>query len=86
MASQIVGDRVSLEGQSYIRGHHAYSYCMLWTPAVGEMLILRREPGLLCSSCADIPRSICRVVYYFLAKDSYSSVCEVNVNRVNRGM
>ena len=41
MASQIAGDGASLEGQSCIRGHHAY--CMLWTSVVGEILPLRIE-------------------------------------------
>ena len=95
MASQIIGDGAALEWPSYIRGHHAY--CMLWTPAVGEMLRLKREPENLfdCHAVAVIkndllvghmPRSICRVVYYFLAKDGHSAVCEVTGNRVNRGV
>ena len=68
MASQIAGDGASLEGQSYIRGHHAY--CMLWTSAVGEILPLRIEHENLfdCHAVAvmendllvrHIPRSIC---------------------------
>ena len=32
------------------------------------------------------PRSICRVVYYFLAKDGHSAICEVTGNRVYHGV
>lgn len=95
MASQIVGDGASLEWQSCICGHHAY--CMLWTPVVGELLTLRREPENLfdCHAVAvmkndllvgHIPRSLCRVVFYFLGKDGYSAVCEVTGSRVNHGV
>ena len=95
MGSQIVGNGASLEWQSYICSHHAY--CMLWTPVVGEMLTLRKEPENLfdCHAVAvmkndllvgHIPRSICRVVSYFLAKDGHNAVCEVTGNRVNRGV
>ena len=53
MASLLVGDGASLEWQSYIHSHRAYS--MLWTPAVGEMLTLKRGQclRLSCSSCDD---------------------------------
>ena len=53
MASLLVCDGPSLEWQSYIHSHRAYS--MLWTPAVGEMLTLGRGQclRLSCSSCDD---------------------------------
>ena len=46
MASQIPGNSLSVaEVQSYIRGYHAY--VDVWTPSIGETLLLRREPDNL---------------------------------------
>ena len=63
----MAGDGASLEWQSYIRGHHAY--CMLWTPSVSEMLMLRSLFD--CHAVAmkndllvgHISRPICRVIF-----------------------
>ena len=46
MASQVIGGAVSqlqvLEIYSFLRGYHAYME--IWTPVVGEMLVVKREP------------------------------------------
>ena len=87
--------RGTLEWQSYIRGHHAY--CMLWTPAVGKMLTLRREPENLfdCHAVAVIkndllvghmPRSICRVVYYFYRMVTVLFAKSPETVYINRGV
>ena len=46
MASQVTGGAVShiqvLEIHSFLRGYHVYME--IWTPVVGEILVLKREP------------------------------------------
>ena len=50
MASQVVElDRVA-EFDSYIRGYHAY--IDIWSPVVGEILLLKREPDNLVDASA----------------------------------
>lgn len=93
MASQIVGDGASLEWISYVRGHHVY--CQLgWTPVIGELLTLKRQPDNGYDNYAvavvknedvvgHIPKTISRLVSHFLMKDGHSAFCE---HRVNRGV
>ena len=46
MASQVIGGAVNqlqvLEFRSFLSGYHAYME--IWTPVVGEMLVVKREP------------------------------------------
>ena len=51
MASQPPQNDLSLaEFNSFIRGYHVYKD--IWTPAVGEMLLLKREPTNAVDYCA----------------------------------
>ena len=47
MASQVISDAVSqlqvLEIYSFLRGYYAYME-IIWTPVVGEILVLKIEP------------------------------------------
>ena len=95
MASQLVGDSASFEWQSYVRGHHVYF--LEWTPVVGELLTLKREPENPYDRWAvavmkgeqlvgHIPRSVSQIVSCFLSRDGHRAVCEVIGSRVNRGV
>ena len=75
MASQIPGNSLSVaEVQSYIQGYHAY--IDIWTPSIGETLLLRREPDNLKdkSAVADgevvghIPYNMSNIVSQFSEK------------------
>ena len=42
MASKVVEEGSSYEWSSYVRGYHDYQ--AVWTPTIGEMLLLKVEP------------------------------------------
>ena len=42
MASEVVEEGSCYEWSSYIRGYHDYQ--AVWTPTIGEMLLLKVEP------------------------------------------
>ena len=50
MASQVVELDGVAQFDSYIRGYHAYKD--IWSPVVGEILLLKREPDSLVDASA----------------------------------
>ena len=50
MVSQVVELDGVAEFDSYIRGYHAYRD--IWSPVVGEILLLKREPDNLVDKTA----------------------------------
>ena len=79
---------------SFIRGHHIYKD--VWTPVVGETLLLRREPSNVKDDQAiavvkdgevvgHIPYNISATVSHFLSRDCNKAFAEVTGPRVNRG-
>ncbi len=95
MASQLTGSSLNVtELQSYIRGQHVYKD--VWTPVVGEGLLLKREPNNVRDNCAvavlkegqvvgHIPYKISAMVSYFLSRDYNKAFSKVTGDRVNRG-
>ena len=96
MASQPVSDNEVqiLEIQSYIRGYHAY--IEVWTPAIGEILLVKSEP----TNCQDskavailkenvtvgyVPQNIAPRLFHFLRRDVNKAFAEVTGHKVNRG-
>ena len=76
------------ESNSYVRGYHAYKE--IWTPEVGEMLLLRCEPDNIKDKSAvavmketdivgHVPYNISSMLSHFL------SFVQVTGNCVNRG-
>ena len=96
MASQAVGDgQACYEVNSFIRG--LYAYQDVWTPATGEVLLLRREPENVHDKFAvavvkqsdrttvgHIPYNLAPIVSPFFARDFNKAVAEVTGPRVNR--
>lgn len=95
MASQIPGSSLSVaEVPSYIRGYHAYTD--VWTPSIGETLLLRREPDNPKDEHAvavvtdgevvgHIPHNVSITVSHFLRRDYNKGFAEVTGHKVNRG-
>lgn len=95
MASQIPGNSLSVaEVQSYIRGYHVYMD--VWTPSIGETLLLRREPENPNDKSAvavvndgevvgHIPYNMSNIVSQFLRRDYNKAFTEVTGDKVNRG-
>ncbi len=95
MASQPTGSSLNFtELQSYIRVQHVYKD--VWTPVVGEVLLLKREPDNVRDNCAvavlkegqvvgHIPYNISAIVSHFLSRDYNKAFVEVTGDRVNRG-
>ena len=95
-SSQLAGDSAVVEWSSYVRGHHVY--CQIWTPTIGEILLLQNEPetgsqyqysvAVVKNAVVvgHVPRPISRIVFHFLNRDGHSGVCEVIGNRLNRGV
>ncbi len=96
MASEIVSNVRIAEVQlnSFIRGYHAYTD--VWTPFIGEELLLRREPDNVKDSSAvsvvkegeivgHIPFNISNVVSHFLRRDINKGFAIVTGDKVNRG-
>ena len=88
MASQPVSDNEVqiLEIQSYIRGYHAYME--VWTPTIGEILLVKSEP----TNCQDskavailkenvtighVPQNIAPRLFHFLRRDVNKAFAEV---------
>ena len=82
------------EFDSYIRGYHAYQD--IWTPVVGESLLLRREPDNSVDSSAvavlredqtvgHVPFNISSVISQFLRREGNQGFAEVTGDKVNRG-
>ena len=91
MASQVVE---LAELDSYIRGYHAYTD--IWSPVVGEILLLKREPDNLVDASAvavwkedkivgHVPYNIASVISQFLRRDCNKGFVQVTGNKVNRG-
>ena len=94
MASQVVELDGVAELDSYIRGYHAYTD--IWSPVVGEILLLKREPDNLVDASAvvvwkedkivgHVPYNIASVISQFLRRDCNKGFVQVTGNKVNRG-
>ena len=97
MANQVVGDQQACyEVNSFIRGLHVYQD--IWTPVVGEVLLLKREPDNSHDRYAvavvrqsdgatvgHIPYNLAPILSPFLARDFNKGVAEITGPRVNRG-
>ena len=81
-------------GNYDIRGYHAYKD--LWTPSIGDVLLLKREPDNSKDHCAvavikdgevvgHVPYNIASTVSQFLRRDINKAFVEVTEERVNRG-
>ena len=95
MASQVVAVHLEvLEINSYVRGYHAYMD--VWTPEVGQALLLRQEPA----NCRNIhavavfkddvivghvPYNIAPPFSQFLRREGNKGFAEVTGEKVNRG-
>lgn len=84
-----------LEWSSYTRGHHVY--CEVWTPAIGEILSLKKEADNSHyqfsvavvkndTVVGHVPRPASRLIFHFLSRDGHRGFCEVTGNRLNRGV
>lgn len=96
MASQAVsGSGLEVfEIHSYIRGYHAY--IGLWTPTIGEVLLVKPEPTNEKDSNAvavlkedsivgHVPRNLSLRLFHFLRRDVNKAFAEVTGQKVNRG-
>ena len=94
MASQVVELDGVAEFDSYIRGYRAYRN--IWSPVVGEILLLKREPDSLVDASAvavwkedkivgHVPYNIASVISQFLRRDCNKGFVQVTGNKVNRG-
>ena len=98
MSSQVVissGSNLDiLEVSSYIRGYHAYKE--VWTPVVGESLLLRREPTNTRDANAvalyiegtivgHVPYNLAGSISHFLRREVNKAFAEVIGAAVNRG-
>ena len=88
-----------LEFETYIKGHHVYKN--IWTPMLGEILQVRREPENIVDKFAVCVEKDDRVVghlkkgdsgkfaktiFYFIRSDVYSQrYVEINGKRCNLG-
>ena len=71
------------EVRSFIRGFHEYQH--FWTPAIGEVNVLKREPTNPFDSYTAAVRKDETVVSAFLSRDTNVGFAEVAGARVNRG-
>ena len=94
MASQVVELDGVAEFDSYIREYHAYRD--IWSPVVGEIMLLKREPDNLVDAAAvavwkedkivgHVPYNIASVISQFLRRDCNKGFVQVTGNKVNRG-
>ena len=94
MTSQVNGSSDVFEWSSLVRGHHEYH--SVWTPRIGEILLLKRQRDNLHDPFAvgvmkgstlvgHVPLSNSRCISLFLSKVGCSGFCEVTGNPVNRG-
>ena len=95
MVSQVIELDGVAEFHSYIRGYHVYRN--IWSPVVGEILLLKREPDNLVDSSAigvwkedeivgHVPYNIASVISQFLRRDCNKGFVQVTGNKVNRGV
>ena len=96
--SRIYGDLQCLEIQSFARGYHAYMD--IWTPVIGQTLLLKREPTnpkdknavALYEDDSIIghvpynlaPYNLAPYLSRFLARDVNKAFAEVTGEKVNR--
>ena len=94
MANEVVEEGLCYEW-SYIRGYHEYQ--AIWTPSIGEMLVLKVEPtnphdDFTMSIVKDgavvghVPKYVSRVVCFFLKRVGGVGFCEVTGIKINRGV
>ena len=96
MASQALGEIISChEIHSYIRGYHVYKDN--WIPAIGQVLLLKREPEnahnrnsvSVTTSCGEIvghvPYNLAPILSQFLRRDINKGSTEMSGERINRG-
>jgi len=85
MASEVVEEGSCYEWSSYIRGYHDYQ--AVWTPTIGEMLLLKVEPtnpydDFAVSIVKDgavvghVPKYVSRVICFFLKRVESVGFCE----------
>ena len=93
MASEVVKLDGVAEFESYIRGYHTYRD--IWSPGVGEILPLKREPDNLVDASAvavwkenkivgHMPYNIASVISQFLRRGCNKGFVQVTGNKVNR--
>ena len=84
----------SFEIPSFVRGYHAYKD--VWTPTLGQSLVLRHEPDNIVDESAvavmnddlvvgHVPVNISPLLFHFLPRDGNTGFSEITGNRVNRG-
>ena len=97
MCSQVVESSSSievLEINSFIRGYHAYKD--LWSPVIGESLLVKREPTNSHDVNAvavykeavvvgHVPYNLAQTFSHFLKRDVNKAFAEVTGTKVNRG-
>ena len=82
----------SFEIPLFVRGYHAYKD--VWTPTLGQSLVLRREPDNIVDESAaavmnddlvvgHVPVNISPLLFHFLSRDGNTGFAEVTGNRVN---
>ena len=79
------------EFDSYIRGYHVYQ--VVWTPVVGEMLLLKQDPTntmdvsavAVCKEMKSWAMFLSILISQFLRRDCNKGFAEVTGPRVNRG-
>ena len=96
MASQLISSSTVevLEIDSYVRGYHAYQN--LWSPVIGESLLVKREPTNSKDVNAvavhkdnlivgHVPYNLAQSISHFLKRDMNKAFAEVTGMKVNRG-
>ena len=79
-----------------MRGHH-HAYLEQWSPSIGEVISLKREPDNSHDSYSvavvkgetvvgHVPRPANRVCFHFLGRDGHRGFCQVTGSRINRGV
>ena len=87
-------DFSSFEFRSFIRGYHNYKE--IWTPTIGQVLVLRREPDNVVDRNAvavvndgdvvgHVPANLTVIISRFLSREMNNGFAEVVGDKVNRG-
>ena len=95
MASKVVKEASCYEWSSYIRVYHDYQ--AVWTPPIGETLLLKVEPtnphdDFAVSIVKDgtvvvhVPKYVSRVTCFLLKRVGSVGLCKVTGNKINRGV
>ena len=85
---------VTFAVSSYVRGYHAYKD--VWTPFIGEALVLEREPDNSEDEHAvavkkndevigHVPFNLAPTVSAFLRRSANKGIVEITGSKVNRG-